>query len=727
MSIITIASIALGFLILIGFLLGFWRSWKKSVIRTSLLVVSFLAALFLSPKIAETLVSKYVDGLVVSLFGQTIDIESIVGEIAGDLLTEGSALTTFATAILNILVKLIAFLIVFISFVIVTLIVYYIIVAIMAGRQRSRSVGKAIPRAWERLIGGFVGIVGSFVICLALFTPVFGIMNVCDKFLESNNKDTASAYNTSLIAGKFYTENKQIGQIEEYLEKYDNLRKEYKSSFAGIMLTYTGMDALGKATFNNLSTVTQNGMRVNFTDECVNMGNVYNIYKENFVKKRFDLANPDSVDAVQKMYSIVKNSEVMQSAFVELLPKMATKWTNGEKFLGMEIPVTGDMKEIVVEMLGVFKTNEFSVLDKNFNVALDAIRVANKHDVIKSVNGGVEILDVIDNGNFVEEEINTLAASSEYRRALPNILTTTVKLAYKSAIGEPGEKLNQEFTQEKIAEIVWESEAEISQTIVTNMFKFFDKKDAIDTLSDFGVVIDASRQSKILSKPVKTLMTDYINLKVTDLNASVKNVILTAFNDNWESETYSYENLFMTVQTTAKVAEDLENTKFTDIPLDKLLENDADGKVSDTVKQAIEAGVFKDLVGDEKKAGVYEDLIVGALDNQNNSPESTQQDLKAGQVVADIINKSNEETSMFGEDKNAEANTAVESLTSSGAVMGVLDAEANKVEQGQDSAVKDYIDGMNEADKEAFVNAINGMENGEDKTTLAKLFGLTIS
>lgn len=727
MSIITIASIALGVLILIGFLLGIWRSWKKSLIRTCLLAVSFVGALILSSKIAELLMSKYVDGLVVSLFGQTIDFESIIGDIAGDLLGEGSALTNFATAILNIFIKLVAFLIVFVSLFIVTLIVYYIIVAIMAGRQRSRSIGKVRPKGWERIIGGFVGTIGSLVICLALFTPIFGIMNVCDKFLETDDKPSASAYTSSLIAGKFYTDNKQIGQVETYLEKYDNLRTDYKNSFAGFILTYTGMDALGKATFNNLSTVTHNGLRVNFTDECVNIGNIYNLYKENFVKNKFDLSNEDSVEAVQKIYNIAKNSEVMQSVMLDLVPKMATKWTTGEKFLGMEIPVTGDLKDIVIEMLGIFKTEEFSVIDKNINVSLDAVRVANKHEIISSVNSGAGILDVIDNGNFVEDEINTLAVSSEFRRALPNILTTTVKLAYKSVIDDPGTKLDQEFTQEKIAEIVWDKEAKNMQTIVTSMFKFFDTDDVIDSLADFGVVIDASRQSKILSKPVKILMTDYIDLKVAGLNSSVKNVILTAFENNWESETFSYENLFRTVQTTAKVAEDLENINFTDIPLDTLLKNDTDGKVSDTIKQAIDAGVFKDLVGDEDKAEVYEDLIISVLDNSNSTSLTVGTDLKAGQVVTNIINKSNAESSMFGEDKNAEAVTAVEDLTASSAIMEVLDAEADKVDGGQDSAIKDYINNMNEEDKTAFENAIIGMEDGDDKTTLAKLFGVTIA
>jgi hypothetical protein len=55
--------------------------------------------------------------------------------------------------------------------------------------------------------------------------------------------------------------------------------------------------------------------------------------------------------------------------------------------------------------------------------------------------------------------------------------------------------------------------------------------------------------------------------------------------------------------------------------------------------------------------------------------------------------------------------------------MEVLNSEADK---GASSEVKEYINTMNEADKLAFENAINAMESGDNKNTLAKLFGITL-
>lgn len=729
MGIMSIISLVLGGLLLIGFFLGFWRSWKKSLIRFAFIVVSFIAALLLSSKISKVLMSKYVKGMVLSIFGTTIDFEELAGEFASDLLGEGSALSTLATALLNIAIKLIAFLIVFISFFIVTLIIYWIISLIMNSKKKKSSIGVEKERVWERFIGAGIGIISTLVLCMVMFSPVFGVMNVCDKFLKDDKNSTASAYNeTTFVAGKFYTENENIGKIESYLEKYDNLRNDYKKSFAGVVFTYTGVDSIGKTVFNNVSTVKQDGLTVNFTEECVNIINVYNIYKENFVENKFDLATEKSVEALEEVYGIGKNSEVLRLFIVDLVPKMSNKWANGEKFLNIELPATGDTKEVVSDLLGVFGTEDFNVLDRNINVLFDAIKVANEYEVIASVNAGTEFVDVIDVNGFVKDEIITFSGTPEFRRVLPNVIVTIAKIAYKSVMNDPGTRLDQEFSQDTIASIVWSDEAKITQTIISKMFKFFDTEDVIDNLTDFGVVVDCSRQSKVLSKPVKCLMTDYIEIKVDGLGSS-KQTILNAFNDgNWYSASYSYTDLFSTIEVTAKVAKDSGSMEMSDMKdsIKNLIENDTDGKVKDTIKDAINNGALDSLVGDTTKSGVYKDILFEILDETTSA--TVDQDLQAGQVVVDIINNSNTgEGSILdgyaGETEEEKAEVVIETLLSSNTVMNVLTDEADKVDGGQDSDIKNYITNLSDSDKNALNSALAQYDSTNPKIqTLSKLF-----
>ena len=115
MEIMTIVSLSLGGLLVVGLLLGFWRSWQKSIVRFGFIMLSFILALIFSSKLSKVLMSKYVSGLVISIFGLTVNFEELAGGLAGDLLTEDSALTNFATALMNIVVKLAAFMIIFIA------------------------------------------------------------------------------------------------------------------------------------------------------------------------------------------------------------------------------------------------------------------------------------------------------------------------------------------------------------------------------------------------------------------------------------------------------------------------------------------------------------------------------------------------------------------------------------------------------------------------------------
>ena len=124
MGIMTIVSLSLGGLLVVGLLLGFWRSWQKSIVRFGFIMLSFILALIFSSKLSKVLMSKYVSGLVISIFGLTVNFEELAGGLAGDLLTEDSALTNFATALMNVVVKLAAFMIIFIALFVVTFVIY---------------------------------------------------------------------------------------------------------------------------------------------------------------------------------------------------------------------------------------------------------------------------------------------------------------------------------------------------------------------------------------------------------------------------------------------------------------------------------------------------------------------------------------------------------------------------------------------------------------------------
>ena len=80
-SIITSVVMAL---VVVGFLLGFLRNWKKSLIRGCMILGSLIASIFLAPVISSWLLDKFVIGTSFVGFGLSVDVENIVRDIVGD-------------------------------------------------------------------------------------------------------------------------------------------------------------------------------------------------------------------------------------------------------------------------------------------------------------------------------------------------------------------------------------------------------------------------------------------------------------------------------------------------------------------------------------------------------------------------------------------------------------------------------------------------------------------
>ena len=158
-----------------------------------------------------------------------------------------------------------------------------------------------------------------------------------------------------------------------------------------------------------------------------------------------------------------------------------------------------------------------------------------------------------------------------------------------------------------------------------------------------------------------------------------------------------------------------------------MIENDTNGEVKATIKDAINNGALDSLVGDTQKSGVYKDILFELIDETDSS--TIDQDLQAGQVVVDIINNPKTgETSMLdnysGDTDEEKAEVVIETLVASDTVMNVLTDEADKVDGGQNSDVKNYIDNLSDSDKTALNSALAQYDATNPKIqTLSKLFG----
>ena len=209
-------------LVAVGFLLGFLRGWKKSLIRGCMILGSLIASIFLAPALSSWLLGKFVTGTSFVGLGMNVDLENLVCEVFGDgefvvdLFSATATTTDLTIAIINVVMNIVAFLTIFLFLYLLTFIIYWIIAIVMRANRKkneaeegetvSEEQEKTASYWWLKVLGGGIGLISSLVVCFVLLTPVFGVMNVCDKFISSSDeKASASAFNTnSLVCGELY-------------------------------------------------------------------------------------------------------------------------------------------------------------------------------------------------------------------------------------------------------------------------------------------------------------------------------------------------------------------------------------------------------------------------------------------------------------------------------------------------------------------------------------------
>ena len=748
MKIVTIVTSVCLSLVFIGFVIGFFRSWKKSLIRFGILFGSLLMAIFLSPVLSARLMRIFVKGNTFSGFGMTLDLEGVISgmvgdeQIVADLMSANSTTSNLTTALLNVVMNVIGFLLIFFVLWFFSLFVYWIVCLILRIRRHKDEdalpVDKNAKYWWLKVLGGGIGIFSMIIICFVVMTPVFGVMNVCDKFLQTSNTTAAASLpNTnSLVCGElYYDEDKHIGGVEGYIKKYAEIRGDYNKSFIGKTFNFFGISKLGSATFNRLTNVTAGNLKLNVTNEMVVIIKTYNQYKETFIANKFDITNNESIDGVLEIYDVANDSAIAKGYIEELVPKLCTRWTNGEKFLGIEMPIKGQMEPLAVDMLEIFKTTNATRIESNVKALAGVLKIANNNGLVKAVQEGSDLVSFLSsNTTFVKDAVLQLSSTNELRHAMPAIMCDFTEIVYDTVVGGEAVFEEAELTNEQIDQIDWTSEANLLQGISNSVLDVYNAtKDnsnssaMADQLVNVGKIIDNSKNSMILSKPFKVFINGFINSSNFNLDASVKTTILNAINDHWDDSTYSFAKMFGTIQETIKVTQSIVNGNGS-IDLGNLsgVLGDVieDENVKETIKDALSSNIVSQITGGNQTTEVLTDMLDSFING--TSKDTIEKDIAAGQEIINIVdtamNSENKELVLEGnttEEKQAKADEILETIADSNVVMGMIQDADNQ-------AVKDIAQSITGEDAQLLVNSISTNENltPEQKAILNGLFGI---
>lgn len=743
-------------LLVIGFLIGVWRGWKKSLARFIALLVILLIALFLTPVISSAIINACTDGTTISIFGFTYDFQELVSSIAGsseglgDIVAADGTTTELAFALMNVAVNVVLFVAMFLVLSLLALFVHFIVFLVLRSKAKKNGTLTA-KKAANRLIGGGIGFFSMIIICFTFLIPVFGVMNICNTFItdekgsESANASvlTSSSVQNYLGANLYYTEDENIGTVETYVETYAKIKENYDKSPMGAVFNALGISKLGSISFNYLTSVKSGDLEVNVTNEIVSVIKVYNEYKETFVANKFDITNNNSVDGIISIYDVATTSKIVQSYIIELLPKLCENWSNGEAFLGIEPPVSGEMTQMFNHVLEIFKTDDINRISNNLKAVMGVVKVANNNNLISTIQAGdVDVMEFLaDNETFVKDAIIQLSTTPELRSNLPIIINDALAIGYKSVVGEDASFSGGNLTSEEIAAINWNSEADVFQKLVNTLLSVFENlqddgsasessNQMLNELSSIGEAIDLSRNSVILSDPMKEFITGFINTENVSLSLDIKSQINGNINNYWASETYSFKAMFKTLQETAslvdKMTSDPENVTLENIK-DTLVTVAGSQEMKDSIKDLIGSDIVDELVPEEYKetASAVTEMFGTFIDEI--TPEKIEQDIAAADEIINIINVSqnhggNLTLGETEEEKKQEANNLVETIANSSAVMAVVDAANTNTDA---SAIKDVVNSLG-GDVTYIQDALESEElniPAEAKDALANLFG----
>jgi len=779
MSIINIISIACFALIVIGFFIGFIRSFKKSLTRFILIALCLVAAIFVSPLLSSFLIKTFVSGYVFNGFGFSFDFKEFVetnigagGDAVGDIMN-AQATETLVASIMNLAVNIVAFFAIFIILVVLTLIFFWIgsLIARFADRKNPNyEIKKANRKKLSyRLAGGLFGVFSSLAFCFVLAVPVFGIMNICDKFLEQSQTESASAYSAVTYADGelYYKDNEQIGQVETLIEQYAQIRQTINDSAVGKVANVIGLSQLGMKTFDYLTTVNQGGLDVSMTNEIVAVIRVYNAYKVGFVENHFDAESKESIakaiDSIEQIYNEANKSTIVKSYLIEFIPKFREKWVAGETFMGIEFPVKGEYADLALMIIDKgFNTYNITEINNNVYSVIGVARIANESGLIKAIQDEVDIFDFVkeDNTNIIKNVVVKLS-ESKFKDALPTLIEDIIKKAYDIVIDT-----NDILTEEEIDSIFadvdgnlpddidWEDEGLCLQNLIKNSLNivdiFYSDENAtdliIENLDKLGMVIDSARMSAF-SNHFKILVNKMINTKIDRdiLGEETMEILTVKLDVNWSNANFRFSDMFNVLKQTALIAQKITvdtegSTNLNDI-VDNLESVVADiienPQVKETFITILERDVINQFIPEEhsETANVLKDMV-GSFMN-NTTVETLKMDIAAGKEIINIVNDSVNNGAFSLEDetltKEQKAEEIIETITSSNAIMTVIEtatsdtSATNKLAEMAQNLGGDDVELLKNAIEDLDTtssDAIEQSKNEENKTLLMKLFGL---
>lgn len=278
-----IINIVFAVVLVIGFLIGFWRGLKKSTVNLVFGVIGAIVAFFTTP-----LVTKAILGVQVSAGGTTQSLQNFIieqlmsVEQINTLLTRVPNLEALIVGLPTALLNVVLFILMTIAVQFV-MYIFYKIFAVIFLRNKKNADGTKPKK--HRLWGGLVGAVKTLILMVFVFMPFTSLCGLADTLMTEGDYFVAdNPTSAEVIVDEGNQDGSQDGGsstgniITQNLpqEATDSVKAFHNSAFGFLGGLFNMDDAL----FDYYANVKIEGQNVKIRSEIENYWQVYDVYNQ---------------------------------------------------------------------------------------------------------------------------------------------------------------------------------------------------------------------------------------------------------------------------------------------------------------------------------------------------------------------------------------------------------------------------------------------------------------
>jgi len=746
-------SLVLVLCILIGAGIGALRGWTKALIRILVVLVAALLTLFLTPTISKALVNVNISMLHITINGtQATTISGLIAALLGGYGLDAATLASMPTVeslvnnlpllVLNVLVYMLFFLL----FLIVSLIIYVILVAIFFPKRKRAVTPK---RRW---LGAIIGGLQGVIVFAVLMMPMSGFVGMCKDFLATiESTDTTENVESVAYVDAVEAENAivyvastedEVASTEDInLEKVKTALKQFDENPGMKVLNFLGFQSVSNWTYDNLTTAEIAGENVKLRDEVLGVGKLLKSVDK--ISKIDGSLTQEDLENMKQVINEAFESKVLSGVVTEVVPTVASKWSEGKKFIISKPRVNEDIQPLFDSLLKALADSNKETIKADLLNAVDVLEVARKYEVIASLANKDDVIDAINKEGFISDLISTALNNTIVKGVFTDALNYGMEQVYKALNLTDYSSYKSLVDAKSLSPEQWESEKKILGDMLENMVSFAvglkdNSEVTIDNI-DFdklGNIFDDMKKSIFLNTTSKNIVVAVLTSSKT--NNSIPEAFVNKIETDWDTIT-NFGATFKVVQASLNInnkinGENPESLKAEDMQM--LLENLGEDGVSDVIKDLATPENLKNMNMSEETANAVSEVITNITDTIASTEDvdyekeaaametlmNTYKDIQDGNAVVENAEDASEIVgSLVDSDVILDAMTRTEDAGS------ISETIQNEITSEQEDLIENELNTRaNELKEAATANGTEVPQEQKDKLVqVAQLFGLT--